>query len=185
MFRAFTNDAWVAIAFMSGVVALCMFITHFILPTTRDTESHKIMAFSIWTFFVVINAYYGGALTMFFTGTITADFETRRDVIQAYPDWNLIFKDGSEINHAALAYQGDPDFVEFWARDQSDQAKTRFKKVEEGLVRIATNQEIMHVDEGQLKGFLRENPFHVQVNNFYSQYSIKLCQTLTILFIET
>ena len=148
---------------MSGVVALCMLITHFVLPTTEDTESHRIMAFSIWTFFVVINAYYGGALTMFFTGTVTVDFETRRDVIQAYPDWNLIFKDGSEINFVVPASHGDPDFAEFWARDQADQAETRFTTVEEGLVRIATNQEIMHVDEGQLKGWLRGNPFHVQV----------------------
>ena len=161
--RTFTNDAWVAIAFMSGVVALCMLITHFVIPTTKDTESHRIMAFSIWTFFVVINAYYGGALTMFFTGTVTVDFETRRDVIQAYPDWKLIFKDGADILFATPASQGDPDFVKFWARDQADQAKTRFKTVQEGLVRIATNQEIMHVEEGQLKGFLRENPFHVQV----------------------
>ena len=148
---------------MSGVVALCMLITHFALPTTENTESRRILAFSIWTFFVVINAYYGGALTMFFTGTVTLNFETRRDVVQAYPDWNLIYKDGSQINFAILARQGDPDFAEFWARDQSDHSETRFKTVREGLIRLAKNQEIMHVDEGQLKGFLRQNPFHVQV----------------------
>ena len=169
-FRAFTNDAWVAIAFMSGVVALCMLITHFVLPTTQNTESHRIMAFSIWTFFVFINAFYGGALTMFFTSTITADFETRRDVLQAYPDWNLIFKDGTESNFAVPASQGDPDLVEYWARDQADQAETRFKTLQEGLVRIATNQEIMYVEEGQLRGWLRENPFHVQVSTCSSMY---------------
>ena len=171
-FRAFTNDAWIAIAFMSGVVALCKLISHVVLPTIKNTERHNIMAFSIWTFFVFFNAYYGGALTMFFTSTPTVDFETRRDVIQAYPDWNLIFKDGADISFAPLAIRGDPDFVEYWARDQADQTETRFKTIKEGLIRIATNQEIMHIDEGQLRGWFRKNQFHVQVSTFSSMYFI-------------
>ena len=159
---------------MSGVVALCMVITHFIIPSTKETESQRVMAFSIWTFFVVINAYYGGALTMFFTGTVSVNFETRRDVIQAYPDWNLIFKNGSDINFAVAASQGDPDFAEYWARDQADQKETRFNTIGEGLARIASNQEIMHVDEGQLKGYLRANPFHVQVHIIQLNMLLKL-----------
>ena len=166
--RAFTNAAWVAIFLMIGVVAFCMLITHLIMPRTKpetkdSAYSYKIMAFSIWIFFVFINAYYGGALTMFFTSTITIDFETRRDIFKAYPDWNLIFKDGKQIHFFSFVDQGDPDYVAYWARDQADQTDTRFGTIEEGLSRILSKQEIMFIGEPQLKGWLRANPFHVQV----------------------
>ena len=152
---------------MTGVVAFCMFVTHYILleekQKTEESESYKIMAFSIWTFFVFINAFYGGALTMFFTSTITIDFETKRDIFKAYPDWNLIFKDGKQIHFYSRANQGDPDYVEYWARDQADQSETRFGTIQEGMSRIEEKQEIMFISEPLLKGWLRANPFSQQV----------------------
>lgn len=148
---------------MTGVVAISMFVTHYVIPGTVGTESNRIMAFSIWTFFVLLNGYYGGAMTMFFTSTITMDLETRRDVIQAYPDWKLIFKDGAQIDFIIYVNKGDQDYVEYWARDQADQTETRFGTTEEGLHRIASSQEIMFIEEPVLKGWLRANPFHSQV----------------------
>ena len=156
---------------MTGVVAFCMFVTHYILleekQKTEESESYKIMAFSIWTFFVFINAFYGGALTMFFTSTITIDFKSKKDVLKAYPEWNLIFKDGKQIHFFSIANQGDPDFMAYWARDQADQAYTRFGNIEDGMSRILTRQEIMFIGEPQLKGWLSENPYHVQVMAMY------------------
>ena len=52
--------------------------------------------FSMWTFFVLINAYYGGAMTMFFVSEISLPFETLRDVLQEFPSWNLMFIDGND-----------------------------------------------------------------------------------------
>ena len=160
--RSFTDESWVAVFFMTAVAVLCIFITYFVIPDAETTSGHKIMAFSIWTFFVIINAYYGGALTMFFTSTVTIPLETRRDVMRAYPDWNLIFKDGAEINFVTFVLQGDPDFIEYWTRDQADPTETRVGSIKEGLDRIAKEQEVFFIDDGQLKGWLRANPFHVQ-----------------------
>ena len=151
---------------MTGVVAFCMILTHYVIPGTVGTESHRVLAFSIWTFFVLINGYYGGALTMFFTSTISMDLETRRDVIQAYPDWNLIFMDGDQMLFIIYVDKGDPDFVEYWARDQADKTETRFGTLKEGLGRIASNQEIMYIEESVLKGYLRANLFHSQVVSY-------------------
>ena len=147
---------------MTAVVVMCIFITYFVIPDAESTSGHKIMAFSIWTFFVAINAYYGGALTMFFTSTVTIPLETRRDVMRAHPDWNLIFKDGTEINFLTFILQGDPDFIEYWKRDQADPTETRVGSIKEGLDRIAKEQEVFFIDDGQLKGWLRANPFHAQ-----------------------
>jgi hypothetical protein len=40
-----------------------------------DTLGKKIMVTTLWYFFVLLNAYYGGAMTMFFTSTISNPFE--------------------------------------------------------------------------------------------------------------
>ena len=69
---------------------------------------------------------------MFFTSTVTIPLETRRDVMRAYPDWNLIFKDGAEINFVTFVLQGDPDFIEYWTRDQADPTETRVGSIKEG-----------------------------------------------------
>ena len=108
---------------------------------------------------------------MFFTSRVTINFETRRDVIQAYPDWNLIFYNGMQINFAIHAIRGDPDYVKYWARDQADQTETRFNTVEEGLARIASDQEIMFIDEAMLKGWLQLNQYHIQVNTSFISWA--------------
>ena len=40
-------------------------------------------------FFVLLNAYYGGAMTMFFSSEISVPFTNILEVINAYPTWNL------------------------------------------------------------------------------------------------
>ena len=50
-----------------------------------------------WMFFVFLNAYYGGAMTMFVSSDITVPFETLSDVMEAYPDWKLKTQKGKEI----------------------------------------------------------------------------------------
>ena len=50
-----------------------------------------------WSFFVLINAYYGGALTMFFASEIALPFETLRDVLKAMPSWTLLVHDGNQV----------------------------------------------------------------------------------------
>ena len=44
--------------------------------------------------FVLVNAYYGGALTMFFSSEKTVELENLRDVMRAYPEWALMVQKG-------------------------------------------------------------------------------------------
>jgi hypothetical protein len=46
--------------------------------------------FDSWVSFVLINAYFGGALTMFFTSDVQLPFENLREVLQNIPDWKLV-----------------------------------------------------------------------------------------------
>ena len=51
----------------------------------------------IWLCFVPIEAYYGGALTMFFTSEVTLPLETMSDVLEAYPTWTLKVMNGMQM----------------------------------------------------------------------------------------
>ena len=69
-----------------------------------------------WYFFNLLNAYYGGAMTMFFTSEATLPFETMKDVIGAYPGWKLMMQSGNEIYFISRALDGDPYFNTFLGR---------------------------------------------------------------------
>ena len=87
-------------------------------PDDRDYSGHLIMETILWYFFTLLNAFYGGALTMFFTTTLTLPFETETDVILAYPDWKLMFMDGMEALFYTPAVQGDRVYQTYWDRVQ-------------------------------------------------------------------
>jgi hypothetical protein len=111
--RPFTDDSWVAIFFMTLIVTLCIFVTYLVIPNNENTTGHEIMVTTLWYFFVLLNAFYGGAMTMFFTSTINIHFEGITDVIRAYPGWNLVFFKGTEIVFA-LGAERDPEYAKFW-----------------------------------------------------------------------
>ncbi len=117
----------------------------------------------MWYFFLLLNAYYGGAMTMFFTSTVTIPFNTIRDVMRAHPEWDMIFMDGNEVLFAYLALNGDPDYAAFWERVEADPEDIIYKGQGDGLRRLVKpGQKVMHALEGVLKGYLRENPFFNQ-----------------------
>ena len=99
-----------------------------------------------------------GALTMFFTSSISVPLETERDVIRAYPQWNLMFRKGSEVNIYSYVNQGDPDYIAFWQRHQKDAEGTRYNSEKEGIEHIASGQNVISAGESKLLGYLRANP---------------------------
>ena len=49
-----------------------------------------------WYTFVILHAYYGGALTMFFAGEPTLPFKTIEDVMMKAPEWKIMMIKGTE-----------------------------------------------------------------------------------------
>ena len=83
--RPFRREAWfAALGVLAGVILLVT-IPFWWNSTYDSSESFMITKTSGWCFFMLINAFYGGALTMFFTTQVDLPFETMRDVMQAYP----------------------------------------------------------------------------------------------------
>ena len=96
--RPFTYKVWKSIGItLSGGLAV-LFLPYFFIRGWEDMSANSIIKISLWYFFVLINAYYGGAMTMFFANEDVPPFENLRDVLQAFPKWNLVFTSGVE-NH--------------------------------------------------------------------------------------
>ena len=83
--RPFRSEAWVATLIMI-VVLIIMMLAPFLWNSSYDrSDSSTITQTSGWYFFVLFNAFYGGALTMFFTSSQELQFSTIREVMQTYP----------------------------------------------------------------------------------------------------
>ena len=117
---------------------------------------------SAWYFFVLLNAFYGGALTMFFTSEITIPFNDIRDVIRSYPDWKLQILTGSDALYQPKALAGDPEYMAFWERVESDPEQSIYPNIEEGLKRLLEDQVVIDVSSAMFRGYFMEHPFHQQ-----------------------
>ncbi len=90
--RPFTRKTW----YCTGAVALSALTLGALLFSCSKTDMSgtKIYHLSVWYCFIALNAYYGGAFTMFFITNEPLPFNSVRDAIRAYPEWNLIIRTG-------------------------------------------------------------------------------------------
>ncbi len=157
--RPFRDDAWngcgITLAFMFiGVMVPRMFLSYY-----DSTDAQKIVVTSTWYFFVLINAYYGGALTMFFTTEPSLPFSTREEVMELYPTWKLKFLKGMEVEFLAPAQRGDPLFVEFWNRTETEPSETTLFGFENAFAEIRAEPVVMFSSYERLRGYIKKNPF--------------------------
>jgi hypothetical protein len=79
----------------------------------------------------LLNAYYGGAMTMLFPSNITFPSEGLIDVMRAYPSCNLIFMAGSEAPFA-LSAEKDPNYMKLLGSRASTPRGNKIKKKHQG-----------------------------------------------------
>ena len=80
----------------------------------KNNHAPDVIAFFGWMFFLLINAYYGGALTMFFSTAPSIPFSTFHEALQAHPTWRWIIEAGYESLPYEKAQGGDPVYVKLW-----------------------------------------------------------------------
>ena len=83
--RCFRDDAWYASLIIICLVIISMLIPILFLENWDNSDSVQISATSGWYFFVLLNAFYGGALTMFFASEAALPFDSIRGVMREYP----------------------------------------------------------------------------------------------------
>ena len=69
--RPFTTVTWLCIALTTVVILILVVLPYHSLSIYPESNSYTIGETSAWVFFTLLNAYYSGAMTMFFT----AEFE--------------------------------------------------------------------------------------------------------------
>jgi hypothetical protein len=97
----------------------------------------------------------------------TSPFDRIIDIMQEYPGWKLIFKQGSEAAWTHYASY-DPEYAKYWKRVQSNPEEFVYKTMKEGLDWINNNQMFMFISDSELKGYFRNNPFHIQRLDIYA-----------------
>ena len=161
--RPFQEEAWYWVLGLSTfIIIIIMVVPYLFLSYYTHTKGFRLASVFSWIFFLLINAFYGGALTMFFIGEITLPFNSIEDVMMSYPDWNLKFKDGNDFFFKVKAKAGDPLYSEFWERVTSNWEEYTYQNLEEGLNLIKNERAVIHVGEGTLKSYFKNNPFHQQ-----------------------
>ncbi len=137
LLRPFTVPAWI-------VVLLAMVALHLGLVLTRSrsrTEhslSHRLAIISSWIFFVLTNAYYGGALTMFFSSEASLPFHTLEEGAGKFPTWKFLHLDDADL--VLLRYLrsgGEVGLPKLLDRVLKDPDKWIVKNEAEGLSRMA------------------------------------------------
>ena len=160
--RPFRNEAWYGIGVMFIIILIIIIGPYAFFSYYEKTDGFNIAAWWSWMFFVLINAYYGGALTMFFTSELTLPFNSIEDVMKVYPDWKLQMMTGNDVHFQYKALAGDPLYSAFWDRVQNEPEDTVFSNLREGLDKLKTGRYVIHTMTGMLKGFFKSNPFHQQ-----------------------
>ena len=77
---------------------------------------------------------------MFFASKHKVGFEGMRDVIKAYPEWELKVISGSEAKIANRAMAGDASLEEFVKRDHENPKNTRFQNFDEAMNALVREQ---------------------------------------------
>ena len=94
-FRPFTEKSWVLLFATFLIVALALALKLLIAKKTghQHNMSSRVIHVFVMLFVVLVNAYYAGALTMFFSTEMKVSFESLKDVL-GDPTWKLLIRKG-------------------------------------------------------------------------------------------
>ena len=56
----------------------------------------RIVKFQLYLSWFLMHAMYGGSMKMFFATDITLPFDSLREVLKAFPTWNLVYMYGND-----------------------------------------------------------------------------------------
>ena len=80
-----------------------------------------------------------------------------KDVMKAYDAWKLMMQNGNDVYFIGPVDDGDPDFVAFWERKNNLPEETVFNSVSEGLDLMLNDLIVIHMQEGTIRGFVKDN----------------------------
>ena len=96
---------------------------------------------------------------MFFTAEATYPFESRKDVINAYPEWKLKIRSGNEHRFQQNAENGnEPAYKVFWKRSTENPEESKFNSIGQGINDIIEDQIVIHIQHNSLRKYYTQFP---------------------------
>ena len=92
--RPFQSDLWILTL---SLLILSMIAVIGVQKCHQYTDVRRCIQLSAWILFIVVNAYYGGALTMFFLSHSKVPFSNIQEALK-YSEWKVTFQNGENIH---------------------------------------------------------------------------------------
>ena len=156
--RPFRNEAWIVVGITIFIILGTVVVLKVSVNNASNYTGYRIIVSIGWLFVLLVMVYYEGALTMFFSTEVSVTFDSIRDVMRAYDDWKLMMQDVNDVYFVYFVQDGDPDYTKFWERKLNKPEETVFKSAAEGVARMRQERVVLHLQEGTLKGYLKEHP---------------------------
>ena len=78
--------------------------------------------------------------------------------MREYPTWKLMMQKGNDVYFVYKIQDEDPDYVAFWDRVTNEPEEAVYGAISEGMDRVLNGFYVAHMQEGSIKGWVRENP---------------------------
>ena len=159
LMRPFRKETWIAILLMIFLLMATTKLFTFELKITKKTfdfsgKIRNIAYVTVSFFFLLILAYYEGALIMFFSTDNSIVFDDIKDVISMYPQRKLLMREGYDIYYLSHVESGDKDYTEFWNRVQTQPKDAVFSSLHDVFQRFPEGGVVIHELEGALEAYL-------------------------------
>ena len=166
--RPFNKNAWV-VFFLTIIVLLLTTMTLLYLQNWYGQhiktfqKISKCIIFLTWFCYMLIEIYYEGALTMFFSTKSRNPFENIRDVMKAYPDWKLLMQSGTEIYFLPFVESEDVDYTKFWKRVEETPDESVYNRFEETVRKRKNEDIILHVSQSAVDVYRKKSKRNLEV----------------------
>lgn len=158
--RPFRRSAWLVTTFLVILTVGIVRFAKWLQP--EGSDSVRIAVLSSWLFFVLISAFFSGAMTMFFSSTPKIPFTTVEEGIQRYPTWKLLVLTGLEVDIYQEAERGKKIYQEYWDLMQNSKGELRVSDTEEGVNRLLDAGNVLLTIRAQLPEFIRIDGLDLQ-----------------------
>ena len=157
--RPLSKPAWIALGFVIVIILMFGLIINkcIMVDQTSATDGQKLLMAVGWLTFVLIQVYYSGTLTMFFTADYTIPYDTIYDVFRDYPNIKLVYPKGIEYFFVYGVASGDPGYKEYWDRVQADPDQYHFN-IDNGAIGELMKGNIVFTSENKMKSYFKQNP---------------------------
>ena len=160
--QPFNKYAWgftlfMIILFISISIALPILQKRYKRHNETFERASRLVVFLMWFCYTLVEIYYEGALTMFFSTESQNPFENIREVMRAYPDWKLLMQEGTDIYFMPYVESGDEDYKKFWKRVEETPEEAVYSGFEKTVIERFHDPVVLHVSQSAINVFKKNS----------------------------